>query len=201
MNQSLEAARKVVTDLNAKLAALEARKAALEDQRDDLAYDAHTGSKAAKVKLTDVIGQIIQLDGELASFAAAIRAAEGKVQESLGVERADLERQKGEQALKLGTEMHDHAVAADKAMRDTFLHLGAIHEISLTLSRMGCPPSPALVESGLIRALKSASMSTRFKLEHLAPTERHSVVELTERWGALATAWANQKLGEKSEAA
>jgi hypothetical protein len=39
-------------------------------------------------------------------------------------------------------------------------------------------------------------MGTRFKLEHLAPTERHTVVELADRWGAFVEGWAAQRIGE-----
>jgi hypothetical protein len=39
-------------------------------------------------------------------------------------------------------------------------------------------------------------------LGHLPPSERHTAIELTERWGAFVTGWAGQKLGEqKAEAA
>jgi hypothetical protein len=54
-----------------------------------------------------------------------------------------------------------------------------------------------LIESNLKRALIAASMGTRFAMGHLAPGERHSVVELTGKWAEGIEASAARRLGDE----
>src|SRR5262245_4373362 len=178
---TVEQARKTVTELSAKRDETETKKLGLEAVRDACAYAAHTGDKKARAKLTETLSELVKLDGELASFDAAIRTANLKVNEALGFERATVEREHAEQARKIARHILDAGKSADVALKQAFAALHEIREAGFTLSRIGYGPNGTLIESNLRRAIVTASLGTRFSLGALAPSEQHSVVELAER--------------------
>jgi hypothetical protein len=194
--QTVEQAKKVLGDLISKHEALEAKKAALELQRDEIAFDALAlGEDRAKAQLTKVGKTLFEVDNELGAMSAAIREAEQRVQIAEGTKRAEIERKNAEQALKLGRAAMDAINVADKGLRDAFNALtdadAAIHE----LSRLGCPPSPGLFSVNVRRAIAAASIGTRFPVgQHMTPSERRSLSELADGWQRNIEAWAAQRL-------
>jgi hypothetical protein len=195
--KSVEQATQVVADLIKKRDEVEARKVLLEHQRDEIAFDAHTGDEKARAKITKFNSELSEIENEIASFAAAIRTAETKVREAQGEQRAEIEREQARHAQKLGREMLDAATAADRALTQAFAALGDMRGVASELARIGCPPSPMLLESNLKRALITVSMSGgRFALGHLAASEKISMLELGQRWSEAIQHWAAQRLGD-----
>jgi hypothetical protein len=130
---AIELARGVVAELLVKHDALEERKEQLEAERDEIAYEAHTGNDKARAKLTRLNREVAEIDAEMASFDAAVREAEKRVIEAQGIERAEIERQRAMQALKRGRHMLDGLKAADRALAEMF---AALHDVRAEISEL-----------------------------------------------------------------
>ncbi|HEV3242237.1 MAG TPA: hypothetical protein VGY14_03125 [Methyloceanibacter sp.] len=131
------------------------------------------------------VGDLLaQLDHEMHSLAAATRTAEQKVLEAEGVQKSEIERERAEWALELGTTMRDHAKAADQALAQALQHYMALRRDDDGIepdwrSAIGEP-----IRRECRRALVTVFQGTPFAVGFLAPNERHTLVELSERWSA-----------------
>jgi hypothetical protein len=65
-----------------------------------------------------------------------------------------------------------------------------LRELLIQLNQLGAGPNLNLVDISMRRALVTASMSMRLKLEHLPPNQRSTFADLAKRWFA---AHAQQK--------
>jgi hypothetical protein len=74
--QTPEQARKIVGDLATQRDELEARKIILGQERDAVAFAAHTGNDKARTSLTRVNRELMETDYEIDSLTAAIAEAE-----------------------------------------------------------------------------------------------------------------------------
>jgi hypothetical protein len=90
--QTVEQSRQIVADLRDRLAALEHRKTDLEQERDLVSLEAHTGNDRARTKLTKVNRELIEHDLDIASLEAALREAGVRVMQAEGVARPQIER-------------------------------------------------------------------------------------------------------------
>jgi hypothetical protein len=197
-----EQARQVLADLKDHLAAAELSKGAMEEKRDALAFNSYTGDQSAKAHLAKITKTLIEHDQHVLSLQAAIRTGEQRVLEAQGVARADIERQQAKQALKLGRAALDALRVADRGLRDAFSALHDANEAINSLNALGCPPSPALFQVNVKRAIAAASMGTRFQVgQHMAPTERRSLTELADGWQRSIENWASQRLDEPAKEA
>jgi hypothetical protein len=189
-------ARQTVVALQAKRDALETRKLMAEAERDSCAYDAYTGDAKAKAKLAEVNREIVGIDAELASLAAAIRTAEAKVIEAQGVEQAAAEKRKAERALELDTQASALAATLDETAHQLFEHFAAFRAVMVELHRLGAVPNTELVDSACRRALTAAASGSRLQIGHLPPNERHTFSELATRWSEGISAFTAQRLAE-----
>jgi hypothetical protein len=195
-------ARQVLADLKDQLAALELKKAELEDTRDQHSYDAFTGDAAAKTALSRVTKTLIEHDQHVAACMAAIREGQARLEIAQGAAREEIERKRAEAALQHGKAMLDGLKAAQKAFTDAFAALADAHAEVVELGKLGCPPAQALFEVNCRRAIIATSMHSRFALGHFSPPERHSLTELGSVWANACRSWAEQRLTEpKAEAA
>jgi hypothetical protein len=191
-----EQAKKVLNDLIIKREALETKKAALELQRDEIAFDALAlGEDKAKAQLSKVGKLMYDIENELAAMDAATREAERQVQIAEGIKRTELERKNAERALELGRACIDALKAADKGLRDAFAALNDAALAVDNLGKLGCPPSAQLFSVNIRRAIAATSMGTRFPVgQHMAPSERRSLTELADGWGRSIEGWAALRL-------
>jgi hypothetical protein len=195
-----QAAKQAVATLRDKQAVAELRKQELEEERDACAFDAHVTGGGAMSKLTRVNKAIVELDLELASFAAAIRDGTQRIEIAQGASRQELEHEKAQRALALARDLKDAAAASHAALSQAFGALGAMREVIGQLNGLGCMhPSLALADSALRRSVISSSMIARsFQLGFLSPAERHSVAELSEGWVKAIEAWSETRLSPPS---
>jgi hypothetical protein len=199
--ESEKRARQQLADLKDKVAAAELRKVELSDQRDALAFNAHTGDATANKALAKITKELIEHEQHVLSLQAAVREGEQRVLIAQGHTKAQIEKANAEAALKLGRVVMDALALADKGLRDAF---AALHDAARgvdELGKLGCPPSSALFSVNVRRAVASASQGTRFMVgQHLSPSERISLTELSDGWRKAIEHWAAQRL-EKKEAA
>jgi hypothetical protein len=118
-------------------------------------------------------------------------------------ERGEVEKMRAKTAQKLGTEMIALCKQIDTHGRDFFLSFIQLRNVMLELSRLGpgVVPSVAMFDAVCKRAYAAMAMGSPLQLLHLAPMERHSFIELGERWGKSIEGWAAQRLDEDKERA
>jgi hypothetical protein len=130
-----------------------------------------------------------------------VREGEQRVLIAQGHTKAQIEKANAQAALKLGRVIMDALAVADKSLSAAF---GALHEAARgvdELGKLGCPPSSALFSVNIRRAVASVSQGTRFAVgQHMSPSERISLTELSDVWRRNIESWAAQRL-EKKEAA
>jgi hypothetical protein len=183
-----------------KLAQLEIQRVHLEEERDQLAYDATIGEPKAKAKLDRVVEQLLSHHQKMAVAAGAIRAAEVKLLEAQGHSKKQIEQANAKKAMKLARELWDAAVAARRSFDTAFTALGDLRAVVTEVNQLGCNTvNLNLVDANLRRALITASMmgGPSLALGHTAPDQRHSVSELGAGWSRAVEGWANQRLEPK----
>ena len=202
----LEAATKMLEDLDHALLRLKAKGVELADERSSIALAAHAGGDEKARKRLDVINREIATHGaEVESLRIAVAMQEKVVQQAKQQEQAAADR---EAALKLrdelktfvrlGQEMDKHLAAfaalADKS-KASAERINALGH--------GSPNAMQFLTFGGL-AVNSVLMFTPWKREvaqHLAPKDRRTFSQLFAGWAAGAERAVATKLGEKEETA
>jgi hypothetical protein len=120
-----------------KLAQLEIQKIHLEEERDQLAYDATVGEPKAKAKLDKIIEQLIAHHQRMSVVHGAIRTAELKLLEAQGHTKQQIEQANAKKAMKLARELWDAAVAAHRSFDTAFTALGDLRATVTEVNKLG----------------------------------------------------------------
>jgi hypothetical protein len=193
----LQQARAIADDLEARRVQLEASRATLEMERDAIAFDALTGQPKAEAALGKIIKSLADLDAGIAVLVAGARTAREKVAEAEGINRQEIDRGKAHHASKRGVELSDVAKAMDKDLRDFLTHHDEMRTIMSELHELGVMPSMALFDNASKRAFQSYLMGSSLKLEHLAPGDRRSYLELAAIYAMNVEAFIERKCGKQ----
>jgi hypothetical protein len=205
---NVEHARKIVSDLQSKLAAASDRATALATERRRLAYAASTGDAKAHKELTKLTGESATagIDVENAHIAlheARHRLASAEHAAALAEQRANAERLSG-QVKELAAKIESHGPAISKALAGFCEQYSAL-ESDLTALRQlrGAEIIPARTvglsfETVVAHTCRSVGLHLGDLVE---PARRHSPEFLTDSYASRARDWADAVLGEKAEAA
>jgi len=179
---------------------LETREALLTGERNSgLAYEALAlGDTKARKRLGEINESLVSLEQDRAAMQSAITEAERRCTAAQASVKTAAEKAGAEKALDLAKTLRDHGKAIDKAAHAMFAHTAELRLALIELSKLG-GPNIYLADSALKRALITASMGSKLQLMHLAPTDRHSFAELTDRWAQGVTAFAERKLAAPLE--
>jgi hypothetical protein len=198
---SLQAALSVRDLLRAKLDAAKEALDELDVKRKEVAFDACVdGGGAAKIldKLNkDRLAQLITIE----TLQTAILEASRRVDDAERAEALAADGVKAEQALDIAADLVLHARAIDEALA-TVVEEGNAFRAALRIlnHQLGCShPTEHQLQVNGERAIKSAMMFSAFRLEHLAPHERHTFAELCEGWVATIARWAASLRREAAE--
>src|SRR5262245_58341058 len=168
---NLEEAEAVRDGLRGKLDEARAALVELDAERQSLAFDAHTCGGEAEKKLAALNKRRLVLLGDIetlehAHIEASRRVADGERLAELAEDAA-----KAGRAMEIAAKLLNLAQRVDAALAEVVKHSKAIDGLIGELNwQCKCPaPNHAQLESLGTRALKSAFMSSRFKIEHLAP--------------------------------
>jgi hypothetical protein len=197
---TVQDAQQTLDDLREKLIETEAQTVLLEAERSQISYGALVEADPRAIKRLETVSrELLALGQDAASVQAAISEAERRVSGAKADELREIERAKGEQARKFGKQAREHAKALDETARLLFEHFARFWAVMVELRRIGAGPNPELVESACQRALVAASMNSRLKLGHLAPSERRTFLELSDRWAEGIEAFVVHRLDEKEK--
>jgi hypothetical protein len=201
----VEKAQAVLADLQAKREALIARGHELDERRQEVAFAAHTGSKAERAKLDEVNSESITFEYDLKALDAAIAEATKRLAAADAAEAQAKERDDARKLREVVDRFVAHAVAVDKAFQTIVRQTNSLEKVLREIHILGCPfPSSAQLDSLGARALGTAIMQTPFRkaFEHLAPSERQHFPQLVRQWAdRVEHNFIKPRLGEREDAA
>jgi hypothetical protein len=178
-------AQAVLADLNAQREKLIARSHELEERRQAIAFEAHTGNKAQRTKLDEINNEALTQEYEVKSLDSAIAEATRRL--AAADQAAALAQDKeNAQALRAVVDKFvAQAIAIDASFAAMVTSANALEEALKEVHLLGCPfPSRGQLDALGARAMKTALMKTPWtrEFEHLAPSERTSFTQLVETW-------------------
>jgi len=183
----VEKAQEVLADLNEQREALVSRGQELEQRRQEIAFKAHTGSKAERAQLDQINSEAITHDYELKSLDSAIAEATKRLAAADQAEASAQDKENARALRAVVDEFVAHAIAIDEAFTVMVTEANALRETLIKIHDLGCAfPSYDQLNSLGARALGTAIMQTPWKrdFEHLAPSQRQSFPKLASDWAA-----------------
>jgi hypothetical protein len=204
---TVEHARKIVAELEPKLAAASDRAAALATERRRLAYDAGVGDPKAKAKLEKLTGESAIAAVDLENCHAALiearhRLASAEHAAALAERKANAERLSG-QAKELASRIEARGPALSAALASFGEQYSALTGDLRAARDLGCELAPSrLVELAFAESVSSTLRSAGIVLGDTVPPDRRRTPEaLTAGYASRATTWADSILHyEKAEA-
>jgi hypothetical protein len=115
---AVAAAATVLTELEAKHAALREYGRELVQRRQEVSYDAHIGDAAAKKKLEAIIGQITTHDQQVLSAEAAIVEAQARLAAAGAAETQEITRANAVEISKINDSMREHGRELGDVLHD-----------------------------------------------------------------------------------
>jgi hypothetical protein len=201
---AIEKAEKDLNSIEEQREALFSRAKLLSKQREQVAFAAHTGDKAAKARLADINLEEISLGSNIASVEAALTVARAnlvnaKAAEAQASDKANALalREKLKKFVELGLILDDcfaDFVSAAKEMKITLDDIHSLGQVAPTAQQFK-------VNADL--AFKTAIQSTPFwsqEMPFLAPNQRKNFRELVSSWSANIEANIAARLGEDKDA-
>ena len=189
-----------ISDLRAKIAAIEGTTIELFAERDELAYLAHVERNAKAIKRLAEIGtELGHLENERATLEAAIAEAGRRAAATTAAEAADAERKRAEKAEPIVERLAARGQAMDLAIATYVENFKAIQNDMTELSRLGVPvPSRELIAVNANLAHDSALTPLGDKFVRPVPsTARRNFSFLLNQWALPARNWVESKLNNK----
>jgi chromosome segregation ATPase len=201
VQQQVRNARETVASLVSARAALEERAAELQTEREEVAFDAYTGDKAAKKRLDAINSEGIRHQTEAASIEAAMRTAQARLSEAEADQNRAQEAVDAQQALSLLDDLRAEATALDDAVATLLRKYEALKDTTRALRGLGAlaRPTAELIRVAARRALDAHLMFSDLRGEFLAPGERRTFTDLAAVWASGVEAWAAPRLEQTPE--
>ena len=197
----LEAATKVLEDLDAKLIRHKQKGVELGDERSSISLSAHTGDKSARARLDKLNAEISTHQSESESLHAAIEAQEKIVAAARSDEQSTEVRAKATEAevnyrwlMEHGPKLSEHAVALAALLTEVKRRLDANHALGFQF------PTSMQFISAMTRATSAMIMTLplkNFEHEFLQPGQRFNYGEVIKGWGLTGLRYTEQQLKEK----
>ena len=200
---ALEKAHATRDVIRAKLDTARSDLTTLDDRRKALSFAAHSEGGVAKKELDGLNKHRAIAVAEIESLEIAVVEASRRVDDAHRDADLQVEAEKAERALAIRESLARRAAKLDKALAALAEEGNAFHaELRELNHTVGCrSPNEFQFQSLGERAVKSALMFSPFKIEHIAPGERRTFVEVLAAWGVMIERWAHDRLPAKSEAA
>ena len=116
MTTTTDDARKVLADLEAKLADAKSRQDQVESKSKEIAFAAHTGEADARKRLERLHADTAKISAEVLSLEAAVVEAKRRVREAEAAKSDDVARAKAERALALLEDFTKRGAELDEAL-------------------------------------------------------------------------------------
>jgi hypothetical protein len=194
----IAAAQATLVELQSKRDALVARGVELAEQRQQIAFAAHTGDQAARKKLDGINRESGMQASELESLDAAIAEATKRVVAAERVVAIQAERAAALDLRKVADELHAAGADAGFALEAFVLAADRLHEVADKLSASGAPPRHEQIISLGYRAIGTALMRTLWgrEFEQVRPHERYTFPQLCDGWATQLQSAIDYRLGE-----
>jgi len=200
---TVEHARRIVAELESKLAATSDRATALATERRRLAYDASVGDAKAHKELTKLTGEsatagIEVENARIALHEARHRLASAEHTAALAEQRANAERLSG-QVKELAAKIESRGPAISKALASFCEQYSALESDLTALRQLGAEITPArTVGLSFEAVLSHTALSVGLHLGDLVePSRRHSPEFLATSLATRARTWGDAVLNEK----
>jgi hypothetical protein len=184
---AVEKAQQVLAELNAKREELIAHGQELDEQRQAISFEAHSGNKAQRAKLDEINSECLTHDYELKSLDAAIQEATKRLAAADAAEALAADKENARALRAVVDKFVAHAIAIDDAFTAMVKEANALSKTLIEIHSLGCSfPSYDQLNSLGARALGTAIMQTPWKrdFDHLAPSARQSFPKLVSDWAA-----------------
>jgi len=201
---AIEKAEQTLAKLESKCAECVRQGTELADERAAVALDAHTGNDKARKRLNEINSAISTHTSELASFDAAIKAAQQKLADAQDSQRRAEEALTAGELKELAQIMSAAGVRADKALKQLIEASNDIKKCIQATSQRGLAnPTAQQLQSLGRRAILGAIVGSPFKteFEHVAPNQRANFREFTAAWESMILKAVTSKLGSGNKSA
>jgi dTDP-4-amino-4,6-dideoxygalactose transaminase len=199
MTDNIATAEAIILKLEDKRRALVEKATELADERQRIAFNAHTGDTKARKRLDEITAATVAHNSEMCSIEAAIaeaniRLATAKADAALAADRANAEllRELVKELAELGTEI-------DAAFTDAAAHLASLATLLNKIHSLGCP-SPTHDQLRVLgaNAVKTYLMALPFprEFEHLAPSSRRTFDQVVHGWVTMLERNIADRLGD-----
>ena len=181
----VDKANEVLSGLQAQRDALIARAHELEERRQAIAFDAHSGNKAARAKLDETNSESVTFEYELKSIDSALIEAGKRLAVAEQAQALAQEKQNAQALRAAVDEFVAHATAIDEAFASVVKEAMALEETLKTIHSLGSQfPSRAQLDSLGTRALLTAIQGTPWRrdFETIAPGQRQTFSALVGTW-------------------
>jgi hypothetical protein len=181
----VEKAQEVLADLQGQRDVLVARGHELEEQRQAIAFKAHTGSKAERAKLDEINNEALTHEYELKSLDSAIAEATRQLAAADAAQALAQEKANAKALRAVVDRFVAHALKIDETFTAMVKEATALEKTLMEIHSLGCAfPSRAQLDSLGARALGTAIMGTPWRkdFEHLAPSARQYFPTLVRQW-------------------
>jgi chromosome segregation ATPase len=206
MTKEVEAAEKIVNDLEEQRECLHGRTGHLTDQRKQLAYAANVGDKSARQKLNALNSEVSHHRSDIENVEFALTEARARLAQAKAAEAQAADRANAQQIAELNAKLKDELDNADDAIADAIGSVLSARALLMEMRGRGlASPTDQLFRINAVAAIKTAIQKlpepwiNDFEFSRLAPSQK-------KQFKPLATAWCDQianqlapRLGEQQK--
>jgi len=203
----VKTAERTLADLQTKRGVLVAHGVELEEQRQQIAFAAHTGDQQARKRLDGINRDTVVHGSELQSIDAAISEANTRLQAARRAEGIAADQARALELRKVLAEFAAHGRRLDETLAVLVAEAAEFNQTLMRVHSLGCEsPTSELVHVNSTLALFTALMLTPWRRDfrHLSPGQKRTFTELVAGWSQVIERGIKQRLGEadvESEAA
>ena len=194
----------IIRDLENKRREIVEKGIELTDERQRIAFSAHTGDSKARKRLDEINSAMASHASEVAGIEAAIVEATARLDAAHCDAALAADREAAQKLSKELAVFEECASEMDAALEDFVNHAKLLEQTLITMNQLGAQsPSRAQLDSLGARALLTALQRTPWAREFspLPPRERITFAALVEGWRASVRNNIAQRLGQQQEAA
>ena len=188
-------ARKVLNDLQTKLADNKTWQLEIETASKGVSFEAHTAGAEARERLDNLNAQSIAAEQEARSIEIAIAEGKRRLAAATAAETDEHERSQARLALGLVAGFVARGKALDEKLAAFIEEFQALRKDFHDLESTGYPPSNwRLLEINLKAAVEARFMGTPMETTFHPPARRQSISHFVEGWGGSVRIRAQARL-------
>lgn len=182
-------AEQTITALEDKRRQLVERRIVLNYEMQQTSYGAHTGDKAARLKLDKLKAEQAVFEGEYTSIEAAIAEARQRLAQAQQAEVSVADRAKAQQIIELNAKLKEQLDDADAAFLDAIESVLTARALLQEMHGLGVgSPTDQLFRINAVAAIKTAIQKLPepwirdFEYSRLAPSQKKNFKDIANGW-------------------